>query len=171
VRDYVALGRTPYISFFATESAHDWAAVQQALTTAGATDFANRRVDELSGGERQRVVIARAIAQEPSVLLLDEPTSNLDLKFQDAVMSLVRDMARQRGLSCLAVLHDLTLAAQYCDRVCLLDQGRLRAAGPPSEVMQAERLSDAYETPLDVLHHPRSGAPIVVHAGSGRTER
>ena len=168
---YVALGRTPYISFLGSESSADWLAVRRALDTAGAADLAERQVDELSGGERQRVVIARALAQEPSVLLLDEPTANLDLRYQDAVLSLVRSRAREAGLACLLVLHDLTLASQFADRICLLSWGRTVVLGPPAEVMDAARLSRVYETPLAVLPHPESGVPIVVHAGSLQEEQ
>jgi iron complex transport system ATP-binding protein len=167
VRAYVALGRTPFISFLSNESSHDWLAIERSLATAGATEFAERRVDELSGGERQRVVIARALAQDPSILLLDEPTSNLDLKYQDAVLSLVQELAFRQGLACLAVLHDLTLAGQFCSRVCLLDRGRASAVGSPAEVMEAGRLSDVYDTPLEVLRNPRNDTPIVVHARKG----
>lgn len=167
VRDYVALGRTPYVPFLANESHHDWQVVQRSLLLAGAADFAERRLDELSGGERQRVLLARALAQEPSVLLLDEPTSNLDLKYQEIILSLTRRMAREQGLACLVVLHDITLAGQFADRVCILDRGRQVACGSPGEVMQAASLSAVYDTPLEVLRHPVSARPIVVHADGG----
>jgi iron complex transport system ATP-binding protein len=169
VRDYVALGRTPFVPFLGNESLYDRQAVQQAISVAGAGELADRRIDELSGGERQRVVIARALAQEPSVLLLDEPTSNLDLKYQDVVLSLARRLCREQGLACLVVLHDITLASQFCDRVCLIDRARAVAAGTPAEVLQPEMLSSVYETPLEVLHHPMSHRPVIVHAGP-RTE-
>lgn len=167
VRAYVALGRTPFIPFLGNESSRDWLAVERALEAAGAGDLGERRVDQLSGGERQRAVIARALAQEPSVLLLDEPTSNLDLKYQAALLSLVRAMARERLLACLTVLHDLTLAGHFCDRVCLLDRGHTVAAGRPWEVLEAKRLSAVYGTHLDVLTHPGDGSPVVVHAAEG----
>ena len=165
VRDYVVLGRSPYARFLGSETSHDLRVVDEALATAGVTDFAGRRLDQLSGGERQRVILARALAQEPSVLLLDEPTSNLDLKYQEIVLSLARRLAGDRGLACLIVLHDITLAAQFADRVCLLRSGRLVAAGAPTEVLDAGTLSAVYETPLTVLEHPASGRPVIVHAG------
>ncbi len=164
VRDYVALGRTPFIPFLGSESRHDWLAVERALSLAGAAEFSERRVEELSGGERQRVLLARALAQEPSVLLLDEPTSNLDLKYQEVILSLARRMAREQGVACLVVLHDITLASQFSDRVCILDRGRLVAVGRPQEVLEAAKLSAVYDTPLEVLCHPHSARPIVVHA-------
>jgi iron complex transport system ATP-binding protein len=167
VHDYVALGRTPYIPFLGRESRHDWLAVEEALESAGVTGLADRRIDELSGGERQRVVIARALAQEPLVLLLDEPTSNLDLKYQEVVLSLARRLCHEQGLVCLVVLHDVNLASQFCDRVCLMSQTRLVDVGPPDAVLQPELLSVIYETPLGVVRHPHSDRPVIVHAGSG----
>lgn len=165
VRDYVALGRSPYARFLGNETSHDWRVVDEALATAGVSELAGRPLEALSGGERQRVILARALAQEPSVLLLDEPTSNLDLKYQEIVLSLARKLAAERGLACLIVLHDITLAAQFADRVCLLQSGRQVAIGTPTDVLGADRLSAVYDTPLTVLEHPASGRPIVVHAG------
>ena len=165
VRDYVALGRSPYARFLGSETSHDWRVVDDALVTAGVASLAGRRLEALSGGERQRVILARALAQEPSVLLLDEPTSNLDLKYQEIVLSLARRLAAERGLSCLVVLHDITLAAQFADRVCLLQSGRQVAIGAPRDVLAADRLSTVYDTPLTVLKHPASGRPVIVHAG------
>jgi iron complex transport system ATP-binding protein len=170
VRDYVALGRTPFVPFLGNESLHDWQAIERALALAGAGEFATRRLDELSGGERQRAVIARALAQEPSVLLLDEPTSNLDLKYQEVVLSLARRLCREQGLACLVVLHDITLASQFCDRVCIVNHAHSVATGIPEEVLQAGVLSSVYETPLAVLRHPASDRPVVVHAGPPHTE-
>ena len=163
VRDYVALGRTPHVAFLGAEGRADWEAVAAALALAGVAELAERRLDALSGGERQRVAIARALAQEPSVLLLDEPTANLDLKYQDAILSLLRRLAAERRLACLIVLHDLSLAGQYCDRVCLLADGRRVGYGAPAQVLDAGRLSAVYDTPLEVLRHPRGGFPVVVH--------
>jgi iron complex transport system ATP-binding protein len=164
-RDYVALGRTPFLPFLGRESPYDWQAVERALNAAGAADLADRRLDELSGGERQRVVIARALAQEPSLLLLDEPNSNLDLRYQEVVLSLARRLCRDEGLACLVVLHDVTLASQFCDRICLMSHARRVAIGAPQEVLQPETLSAVYETPLVVLPHPISARPVVMHAG------
>lgn len=169
VRAMVALGRTPYLGLFGHETSQDWAIVDEALRRAGIDDLANRRVGELSGGERQRVAIARALAQEPAVLLLDEPTASLDLRYQDSTLSLLREMAVGSGLACLIVLHDLALAGQFCDRVVLMSHGRIVAAGTPEQVLEPDLLAEVYETPLRALIHPETGRPVIVHAGpSGR---
>ncbi len=167
VRAMVALGRTPYLRLLGHETARDWAIVDEAMRRAGISDLADRRVGELSGGERQRVAIARALAQEPAVLLLDEPTASLDLRYQDSTLSLVREMAEEAGLACLIVLHDLALAGQFCDRVVLMSQGRVVAAGCPAEVLDPARLAEVYLTPLLALAHPETGRPVIVHAGPG----
>ena len=127
--------------------------------------LADRRVDELSGGERQRVVIARALAQEPRVLLLDEATAHLDLKHQVAILELVRVLAREHGLAVLATLHDLNHAALYADRVALLAEGELRASGPPAEVLTGPHLSAVYGLPVSVIPHPLYGTPLVLPDG------
>ncbi|HXH83642.1 MAG TPA: ABC transporter ATP-binding protein [Candidatus Tectomicrobia bacterium] len=121
-----------------------------------------RPVDELSGGERQRVLVARALAQEPRVLLLDEPTSHLDLQHQVEAFRLVRGLCREDRLAAVAVVHDLTLAAAFADRVALLADGRIVAAGPPAAVMQPELIERVYAVPVRVLSHPTTGRPIVV---------
>jgi iron complex transport system ATP-binding protein len=165
VRAMVALGRTPYLPLLGRESARDWAVVDEAMRRAGIDTLAGRRVGELSGGERQRVAIARALAQEPSILLLDEPTASLDLRYQDSTLSLVREMAADAGLACLVVLHDLALAGQFCDRVVLMSEGRIVAAGAPGDVLDPERLAEVYLTPLRAMLHPETGRPVIVHAG------
>jgi len=167
VREIVALGRIPHAPFLGTESAADRAAVARAMGRAGVTEFAARPLSQLSGGERQRVSIARALAQEPQVLLLDEPTSNLDLRYQASVLALVRQLAREEGLSAVVVLHDLSLAALFCDRLLLLSEGRVVRQGAPGEVLAEELLTGTYGTPLRVLAHPESGAPLVTHSIHG----
>lgn len=167
VRALVALGRTPYLSLFGHETARDWAVVDDAMRRTGVSELADRRVGELSGGERQRVAIARTLAQQPQVLLLDEPTASLDLRYQDSTLSLVREMAEESGLACLIVLHDLGLAGQFCDRVVLMSEGRVVAAGTPAEVLDPELLAEVYLTPLRALLHPETGRPVIVHAGPG----
>jgi iron complex transport system ATP-binding protein len=163
VRSVVALGRTPHLGFLASEGAHDWAVVDAAMAEAGIADLAERNAGELSGGERQRVALARALAQEPRVLLLDEPTLNLDPRYQASTLGLARKLAHDRGVACLAVLHDLTLAGQFCDQVVLLAEGRTVASGTPCEVFDGPGLSAVYGTPLAALRHPETGTPVIVH--------
>ncbi|MFN8507354.1 MAG: ABC transporter ATP-binding protein [Dehalococcoidia bacterium] len=164
VRDAVAMGRAPYIPMLGHEREADRAAAARALGRAGLAALAERPVDELSGGERQRVALARAFAQEPALLLLDEPTANLDLRYQRAILGTLRADAEASGLGCLVVIHDLALAAQFCHRLILLDEGRVAADGPPREVLAAPLLSRLYGTALETLAHPVTGVPLVVHA-------
>src|SRR5207253_11384132 len=144
VREMVGLGRTPYLRALLGPTAHDRQAVDSAVAAVGIESFADRFVDELSGGERQRVILARALAQEPRLLLLDEPTANLDLYHQVAMLELVRGLTREHGLAVLAAVHDLQLAALYCDRVALLSQGRIVSQGSPEAVLTAPLLLEAF---------------------------
>ena len=163
VAEYVALGRTPHLAGpWGRERAGDWEAVRAALERVGVAGLAGRPVAELSAGERQRVVLARALAQEPRILLLDEPTSHLDIGHQVEVMDLLDRLRRSLGLTLVAVLHDLNLAALYCDRLLLLREGRVLAAGSPAEVLTPARLREAYGCDVLVQRHPVAGVPQVV---------
>ena len=165
VAEYVLLGRTPYISYFGSEGATDRSAVASVLDRLDLLGFSDRQLGQLSGGERQRVVVARALAQEPSVLLLDEPTSSLDLGQQLRVLDLIAELREKDGLTVVAATHDLTLAAAYADRVALLSDGRLAAVGSPADVLDEAVLSAHYGVALRVLRDP-SGAIAVI---PGRT--
>ena len=158
----VLMGRTPHLGFLANEGPRDVAVTKEAMRVAGCLHLANRAVDELSGGERQRVLIARALAQEPDVLLLDEPTSHLDLRHQMDTCSLVVRLCREQGLAALGVLHDLTLASTFGDRIVLMHGGRIVEDGPASRVLRPEVLAEVYGTSVRVLAHPMTGRPIVV---------
>ncbi|QEL21043.1 ABC transporter ATP-binding protein [Limnoglobus roseus] len=161
VAEVVSLGRAPHRGWVLPFRAEDRHAVEVALARAGLADFAERRVTELSAGEAQRVGLARALAQEPAVLLVDEPTSHLDLRFQGEVLDQLRRLARD-GLAVVAALHDLNLAALWADRVVLLAAGRVVAVGTPDEVLKADALSAAYGTQLAVSRHPEFGTPLVM---------
>lgn len=162
VAEYALLGRNPHLSWFESEGEHDRRIVNDILSQLDLYEYSGRLVTELSGGEMQRVVMARALAQQASILLLDEPTSALDLKHQIEVMRLINSLRRQHELTIVLALHDLTLAARYSDRVMLLDSGRATAIGSPREVFNEEALSALYGTPIRVLNDS-DGHMIVTH--------
>lgn len=161
VSEVVLMGRTPYLSGpLALERAEDVAAAKRALDAVGLSDLACRPLDHLSGGERQMVLVARALAQEPELLLLDEPTASLDLAHQQQIFRLLTRLNAERGLTTVVVTHDLNLAALYCDRLAVLHGGRVVGEGSPAEILTAPLLSDIYAAQLWTTTSP-SGAPIV----------
>jgi len=161
----VLMGRTPHLRLLQNEGPADLDIARRAMTETDTWSLASRRVGELSGGERQRVVVARALAQETPVLLLDEPTAHLDIGHQATVLGLVRRFATEQGKAVLAVVHDLTLAAQYCDRLALLRAGAVVAEGTPQEVLRVELLREVYGRNVEVFPHPRTGLPVVAPSG------
>lgn len=164
VCDVVRMGRAPHLPPrpFASEGPADEEIVCRALQAAGIEDLAERAVPTLSGGERQRVLLARALAQQPQILLLDEPTASLDLRHQAETLTLARTLAHGGGLAVLAVLHDVNLAASYCDRLVLLARGEIAASGTPAEVLTAENLAAVYGARVWVRPHPVTGRPLVL---------
>jgi iron complex transport system ATP-binding protein len=146
VLEVVLMGRSPYLGKFGFESMHDLAVAQRAMAHTGVASLATREVHALSGGERQRVILARALAQEPRILLLDEPTAFLDIKHQVAVYDLIKQLSREQGLAVVAILHDLNLAALYCDRLVLLKAGRVFCQGIPEQVLTYPNIKAVYET-------------------------
>ena len=159
--DVALMGRNPHLGLLSWESEDDVEIALDAMRLTGAAEFADRPVDRLSGGERQRVAIAMALAQQTPILLLDEPTANLDLAYQPAIMRLMRDLAA-RGTTIVAAVHDLTLAAQFCDEIVLLSEGRRVAAGAPWDVLTEELIREVYDADALVLEHPKTGRPVVV---------
>jgi len=157
------LGRHPHLGLLGRESARDHALVAAALRDAGCEAFADRPLHTLSGGQRRRAFIARALAQQPALLLLDEPTANLDVQAQAEIFELLRNLAAG-GVGVLVVVHDLTLAAAYCDRMVLLAAGEVVAAGTPRAVLTPERVRQVYGDRVTVIPHPRTGIPVVVPA-------
>jgi len=152
VADYVLLGRTPHHSLLGGPGRSDVSAAEEAMRRLELDAFAERVVTTLSGGERQRVVLARALAQASPILLLDEPTSSLDIGHQQQVLELVDALRRDRGLTVISTMHDLTLAGQYADRLVLLDRGRVVAAGTPDDVLTERHLADYYGANVRVIH-------------------
>ena len=148
----VMLGRTPHLNWLGHLAAADEAAIQRAMQRTRTSDLAGRRVGELSGGEQQRLLLARALAQEAPLLLMDEPTTHLDLKYQLSLMETVRDLAHgEGGHAVLVVMHDLHLVARYADAVLLLVGGTVRALGRPAEVLRPDVLAPAYDLPAEVV--------------------
>ncbi len=162
VEEIVMLGRLPYLSKLRGETERDRAAVRRALLATGTDQLARRSVTQLSGGERQRVMIARALAQEPSLLILDEPTAHLDISHQVEILDLCRRLNRQEGLTVLAVLHDLNLAAQYADRILLMKDGCRYAEGPPGDLLTEANILGVYGSRVKVIRHPVEGTPHVI---------
>lgn len=161
VQDLVLLGRHPHLGLLRRESERDREIAREAMTRTGCLAFAGRELGTLSGGERRRVFIARALAQQPRLLLLDEPTASLDADAQAQILQLLRELART-GVGVLVVLHDLTYAAAYCDRLVLLSHGEVVASGAPHEVVAPEHLARVYGSHVEVFPHPETGAPVVV---------
>lgn len=161
VSELVMMGRSPYIGLLSRETARDRSKVAWAMQQTGVWEVRERRVWELSGGERQRVVLARALAQEPEYLLLDEPTTHLDLRFQVEILRQVRKLA-SAGRGVLVVLHDLNLAIRASDRVALLAGGSLEAAGAPSQVLQPELLRRIYGTEVELLSDADSRGRLIM---------
>lgn len=162
VLETVLMGRSPHTGALGFETPADWRAAREALRLMDAEPFAERGLDELSGGERQRVIIARALAQEPDIILLDEPTAFLDIKHQQAIYRLLARLVRERSLTVLCVSHDLNLAAAWADDLVLMSAGRVAAAGSPAEVLRPEVLSPVYDTPLEVRLDEATGRPYVL---------
>jgi len=164
VREVVRMGRSPHLPRrpFAAETAADELVVTDALAAVGLTDLAERIVPTLSGGERQRVLLARALAQQPEVLLLDEPTSHLDLRHQSGTLALAHSLAHTQGKAVLAVLHDVNLAAAWCDEIVLVSEGRIAAQGPPAEALTSETLLEVYGIRVRVGPAPGTDRPLVV---------
>ncbi len=161
VRELVALGRHPHLSGFAGWRAADEAAVRGAIEAAGIADLSDRSSDELSGGEWQRVRIARALAQEAPALVLDEPTTFLDIAHEMSVFELLSSLARG-GIAVLLVSHQLNLVARFADQIILLHRGVVAAAGTPADVMRGDILERVYEWPVVVTRDPAVGAPSLV---------
>lgn len=161
VLDYTLLGRIPYAGYFGIEGPSDVAAARRALTRLDAADLAGRRLGTLSGGERQRVVLARALAQEAGVLLLDEPTTSLDVGHAQQVLDLVDELRVERGIAVIAAIHDLTFAAQYAGRLLLLDAGTVIAQGAPAEVLSEAAIARFSGARVHLMQGP-GGEPVVV---------
>lgn len=168
VDDLVRRGRHPHSTLFSRWTAADKDAVAQALVATRTVDLADRPVDELSGGQRQRVWIAMALAQQTGILLLDEPTTFLDINHQVEILDLLIDLNRARGTTVVMVLHDLNLGARYGDHLIALAEGRVHAAGPPERVLTEANVQAVFGLESRILTDPTSGRPIMLPIGRHR---
>lgn len=171
VADLVGRGRYPHQGWFRRPTAEDERAVGDALAATGTLELADRAVDELSGGQRQRVWIAMALAQETGILLLDEPTTFLDLHHQVEVLDLLTDLVETRGRTVVVVLHDLNLACRYADHIVAMKAGRIAAQGSPKAVMTEEVVRDVFDLSARILLDPLSDTPMIVPIGRHRVSR
>ena len=168
VAELVEMGRSPHVRSLFGSSPEDRRAIERAIAEADVADLADRSADELSGGERQRVLVAMALAQEPQLLLLDEPTLHLDLAHQVSLLETVRRLCRMRGIGVLAVVHDLHLAAAYADRVAVLHDGRIEALGHPREVLRASLVRRLFGVGVDEATTANGARYLVVTGAAGR---
>jgi len=165
--EVVLMGRTPHLGLLRYEGGKDLAASWQAMQATHTQFFAERRVSELSGGERQRLVIARALTQQPKAMLLDEPTANLDINHQVEILNLVKSLCLEQSLTVVIALHDLNLAAQYCDWVVMLNGGEVYVEGTPADILTAPNIKRVYGADVCVYPHPINRLPTTLITGGG----
>jgi iron complex transport system ATP-binding protein len=167
--EIVLMGRNPHLGFLQYEGPKEIAITWQAMERTGTQSLAERRVSELSGGEIQGLLIARVLAQETKAILLDEPTANLDIGRQVEILGLIRNLCSDKNMTVLAALHDLNLAAQYCDRLVMLNEGRIYAEGTPWEVINERNIAEVYGAGNSVYSHPENSLPcVLLKADNGR---
>lgn len=166
VLEVVLMGRAPHLGRFELEKRADLDFAADALKRTNLLQYADRRIGELSGGERQRAIIARALAQQTDILLLDEPTAHLDLSYQVEILDLLSRENTSHGKTVIVVLHDLNLAAEFCGRLLMIEDGRIYADGTPEEVITADNVRRVYGTSVWVRKHPTSGRPYILSTGS-----
>jgi len=164
--EVVLMGRTPHLGLLRHEGGKDLAIAWQAMEATHTQSFAERRVNELSGGERQRLIIARALTQQPKAMLLDEPTANLDINHQVEILNLVKSLCLEQGLTVIIALHDLNLAAQYCDWMVMLNGGRVYAEGTPLDILTASNIKKVYGAEVCVYPHPINKLPTTLITAS-----
>jgi iron complex transport system ATP-binding protein len=153
VRDIIAMGRSAHKGVLASDTVHDFTLIEAAIKLLELADLEHQRFQTLSGGERQRVLLARAFVQQPALLVLDEPTNHLDIRHQLSLLRFVREI----GTATIAALHDLNLAAMFCDRICLMQAGQIVAIGTPEDVLTRARIEQVYGVEMDIQKHPKTG--------------
>ncbi len=171
VEDIVLMGRTPYLGRFQNETRSDLDIAREAMVATDTLDFSERLITSLSGGEMQRVIVARALAQHPSLLLLDEPTSHLDIKHQVSILDLLKRLNSTQSLTVIASLHDLNLAAQYCDYLVMLSKGKIFCVGTPDNVLTEDNVRAVYDANVIVTKNPVTGCPSITPLSKNYIER
>jgi len=171
VEEIVLMGRAPHLGKLRLEGKKDYEIAHRSMEMTDTLGFACRSIGELSGGERQRVLIARALTQEPQIVLLDEPTSFLDIKHQVNFFNLVKTLNKEDGLTVISVTHDINLASLYCDRIILLDRGNIHCIGTPEEVISESNIRKVYGTEVLVDRNPQAGLPRVTLVAAKLSER
>ncbi|HEX78886.1 MAG TPA: ABC transporter ATP-binding protein [Dehalococcoidia bacterium] len=168
--DIVLMGRNPHLGLLQHEGKKDVAIAWEAMRKTATRPLAQRRIGELSGGEIQSVVIARVLAQQTEAVLLDEPTANLDIGRQIEVLDLIKELCQGNGFTVVIALHDLNLAAQYCDHLILIDKGSIHCQGKPDKVITTDNIANVYGSGSYIYEHPLSGLPVVLPiAGSSKS--
>ena len=160
--DLVMMGRMPYLGLWRGENSHDFEIASYAMRSTHTIHLASKRLNTLSGGEQQRAFLAMALAQETQLLLLDEPTASLDLAYQVALMNTITKVKAEKNSAVLTAIHDINIAAQYCDRILMLKHGRIWKEGTPSEILTQNNIYDVYGARVQIIDHPESGLPVVV---------
>lgn len=171
VREIVAMGRMPFQNQFSPESHTDTEIIDRAIERTGLEDFGDKYINELSGGERQRVIIARALAQTPDIMLLDEPTLHLDINNQFDILDLIHDLSRKENLTVVIVSHDLPMVARYCDRIILIKNHKVFAEGSVEDVLTAENMSEIFGVDAELTLDEKTGKYNVILHGSIRKKR
>jgi iron complex transport system ATP-binding protein len=164
--DIVMMGRFPYLSVFSSENEQDKNIVRKSMEETDIWDLRNRLFSELSGGEKQRVVLASALAQQPKMLLLDEPTAALDIKHQLHFHEILKSLQQIQQMTIVTITHDVNLATRYCDRIIVLKDGRVIADGEPSRIIDVDLISRVYGVDVTIIRHPGDGKPLLVLSGS-----
>ncbi|HIW34939.1 MAG TPA: ABC transporter ATP-binding protein [Candidatus Paenibacillus intestinavium] len=159
VREVIEMGRFPYQSWLGSEKHNVDDMIDEAIQLTGLTNLAHRKLDQLSGGERQRVALAKLIVQQPEIILLDEPTTYLDIGYQQIIMDVVKSWQQQQQLLVIAVMHDLNVAALYCDQLLALHNGQIIASGTPEQVLTTERMQEMYHASTVIIQHPVNQSP------------
>jgi len=162
VREIVAMGRFPYATPFSRESAADKQIMESSMNATNVLEFKDRLFSELSGGEKQRVVLASALAQEPKILLMDEPTASLDLKYQIGFFEIVKNLQRDQNMTIVSVTHDINLVVRYCEKLFVVNEGRLVSEGSPREILNKTLIRDVFDVDVEIIEHPVDKKPFLV---------